>query len=173
MNLYLNNFLVVKSSTIGLSSSAVGSVFHTRSTNCPGFEGRKRGITMLMQDDLGGLQVMGLDNEWIHTPPMDDSYIVNLGDMIARWTNDKYRSTLHRVVNFSGKDRYSIPFFYNGRLDHKVAALPGCLEPGETPRYPPTTFEAHMRDMYARTYIRARPPPKAKHAQRHAPRSQP
>ncbi len=111
------------------------------------------GITMLMQDDLGGLQVMGADNEWIHAPPMENSYIVNLGDMIARWTNDKYRSTLHRVVNFSGKERYSIPFFYSGRLDHEVAALPGCLEPGETPRYSPTTVEAHMRDMYARTYI--------------------
>lgn len=111
------------------------------------------GLTILMQDDLGGLQVMGADNEWIHAPPMADSYIVNLGDMIARWTNDKYRSTLHRVVNFSGKERYSIPFFYSGRLDHEVAALPGCLEPGETPRYPPTTVEAHMREMYARTYL--------------------
>lgn len=111
------------------------------------------GITMLMQDDNGGLQVMGADGEWIHAPPMADSYIVNLGDMIARWTNDRYRSTLHRVVNFSGKERYSIPFFYSGRLDHEVAALPGCLEPGETPRYPPTTVEAHMREMYARTFL--------------------
>ena len=111
------------------------------------------GITMLMQDGHGGLQVMGADNEWFHAPPMADAYVVNLGDMIARWTNDQYRSTLHRVVNFSGQERYSVPFFYNGRLDHEVAALPGCLELGETPRYPPTTVEAHMRDMYARTYF--------------------
>ena len=65
-----------------------------------------------MQDDLGGLQVMGADNEWIHAPPMADSYIVNLGDMIARWTNDKYRSTLHRVVNFSGKEPLFNPIFF-------------------------------------------------------------
>jgi isopenicillin N synthase-like dioxygenase len=111
------------------------------------------GITMLMQDDNGGLQVMGADGEWIHAPPMADSYIVNLGDMVARWTNDQYRSTLHRVVNFSGRERYSIPFFYSGRLTHEVAALPGCLVDDETPKYPPTTVEAHMREMYARTYV--------------------
>lgn len=111
------------------------------------------GITMLMQDDNGGLQVMGADGDWIHAPPMAGSYIVNLGDMIARWTNDRYRSTLHRVVNFSGRERYSIPFFYSGRLSHEVAALPGCFAEGEIPKYPPTTVEAHMRDMYARTYI--------------------
>lgn len=111
------------------------------------------GITMLMQDDNGGLQVMDANGEWIHAPPMAGSYIVNLGDMVARWTNDRYRSTLHRVVNFSGRERYSIPFFYSGRLSHEVAALPGCLADGEAPKYPPTTVEAHMRDMYARTYI--------------------
>jgi isopenicillin N synthase-like dioxygenase len=111
------------------------------------------GITMLMQDDNGGLQVMGADGEWIHAPPMADSYIVNLGDMVARWTNDRYRSTLHRVVNFSGRERYSIPFFYSGRLNHEVSALPGCLSEGEAPKYPPTTVEAHMREMYARTYL--------------------
>mgnify|MGYP003650156028 CR=1 FL=1 len=111
------------------------------------------GITMLMQDDNGGLQVMGADGEWLHAPPMADSYIVNLGDMVARWTNDTYRSTLHRVVNFSGRERYSIPFFYSGRLSHEVAALPGCLPDGQTAKYPPTTVEAHMRDMYARTYV--------------------
>jgi len=111
------------------------------------------GITMLMQDDNGGLQVMGADGEWLHAPPLANSYIVNLGDMVARWTNDRYRSTLHRVVNFSGRERYSIPFFYSGRLSHEVAALPGCLGEDETPKYPPTTVEAHMREMYARTYI--------------------
>lgn len=111
------------------------------------------GITMLMQDDNGGLQVLGADGEWIHAPPLADSYIVNLGDMVARWTNDQYRSTLHRVVNFSGRERYSIPFFYSGQLDHEVAALPGCMAEGETAKYPPTTVEAHMREMYARTYV--------------------
>ena len=110
------------------------------------------GITMLMQDDNGGLQVMGNDGEWIHAPPLPGSYVVNLGDMIARWTNDRYRSTLHRVINLSGQERYSVPFFFSGNPAHEVSALPGCLGEGETPKYPPTTVEAHMREMYARTY---------------------
>ena len=72
--------------------------------------------------------------------------------MIARWTNDRYRSTLHRVVNSSGAERYSVPFFYSGNPDHEVRCLPGCLGKGDSPHYPPTTVEQHLMDMYRRTY---------------------
>jgi isopenicillin N synthase-like dioxygenase len=113
------------------------------------------GITMLMQDDNGGLQVLDADGEWIHAPPIPNSYVVNLADMIARWTNDTYRSTLHRVINFSGMERYSVPFFFSGRPGHEVVALDCCLADGEAPKYPPTTVEQHMRDMYDRTYLDA------------------
>ena len=89
---------------------------------------------------------------WIHAEPIPGSYVVNLGDMIARWTNERYRSTLHRVVNASGRERYSVPFFYTGRSDQVVACLPTCLQPGATPKYAPITIADHMRDMYARTY---------------------
>jgi isopenicillin N synthase-like dioxygenase len=111
------------------------------------------GLTMLRQDDVGGLQVWDqASGGWIHADPVPGTYIVNLGDMIARWTNDRYRSTLHRVVNASGRERYSIPFFFVGNPDHAVSCLPTCLSPGETPKYPPTTVEAHLREMYRRTY---------------------
>tara|TARA_Y100001954_G_scaffold522_2_gene891 strand:+ start:23489 stop:24460 length:972 start_codon:yes stop_codon:yes gene_type:complete len=113
------------------------------------------GITMLMQDDNGGLQVLGNDGRWLHAPPVPDAYVVNLADMISRWTNDMYRSTLHRVINVSGTERYSVPFFFSGRPAHEVVALDCCLADGETPKYPPTTVEKHMRDMYARTYWRS------------------
>lgn len=110
------------------------------------------GLTLLLQDQSGGLQVRGPDDCWIHATPIPGSFVVNLGDMIARWTNDRYRSTLHRVVNTSGGDRYSVPFFYTGNADYTVSCLPGCLEPGETPRYPPVTVQDHLRAMYRRTY---------------------
>jgi isopenicillin N synthase-like dioxygenase len=111
------------------------------------------GLTLLRQGEIGGLQVWDqASGGWIHADPVPGSFVVNLGDMIARWTNDRYRSTLHRVVNTSGRERYSIPFFYVGNYDHVVECIPTCLDAGERPKYPPTTVEAHLREMYRRTY---------------------
>lgn len=110
------------------------------------------GITMLLQDSVGGLQVWDDKLGWIHATPIEGAYIVNLGDMIARWTNDQYQSTRHRVVNATGKERYSVPFFYSGNPDYEVSCIPVCLKPGESPKYPITTVSGHMREMYAKTY---------------------
>jgi isopenicillin N synthase-like dioxygenase len=111
------------------------------------------GTTILLQDDNGGLQVFdSVDGRWLHANPLPGTFVVNLGDMIARWTNDRYRSTLHRVVNASGRRRYSVPFFFSGNADHRVECLANCLAPGETPKYPPVTVEGHLRAMYQRTY---------------------
>lgn len=111
------------------------------------------GLTLLRQGDVGGLQVWDqASGSWIHADPLPGTYVVNLGDMISRWTNDRYRSTVHRVVNVSGQERYSVPFFYTGNYAFKVECIPTCLAPGERPKYPPITVEQHMREMYKRTY---------------------
>jgi isopenicillin N synthase-like dioxygenase len=111
------------------------------------------GLTILRQGDVGGLQVWDQKTDaWIHADPLPNTYVVNLGDMISRWTNDRYRSTVHRVVNASGKERYSVPFFYTGNYAFNVACIPTCLAAGEQPKYPPVTVEQHMREMYRRTY---------------------
>lgn len=71
-------------------------------------------ITLLHQDDSGGLQVRALDtNEWIDATPIPGSLVINVGDLLGRWSNDRFRSTLHRVVNRSGHERYSIATFYD------------------------------------------------------------
>ena len=109
-------------------------------------------LTLLLQDDLGGLQVWDEAIGWVHAPPIPGTFVVNLGDMMARWTNETYRSTLHRVVNASGQERYSVPFFYLGHPDHPVDCIPTCKEPGEDAKYPPTTVVSHYQEMYAATY---------------------
>lgn len=71
-------------------------------------------ITLLYQDNSGGLQVRELGaNSWIDATPIEGSLVVNVGDLLARWSNDRFRSTLHRVINKSGHERYSIATFYD------------------------------------------------------------
>lgn len=111
------------------------------------------GITLLLQDESGGLQVWDAqDRVWIDAPPIPGTYVVNIGDLFARWTNGRYHSTLHRVINASGRERHSVPFFFTGNPTHRVACLPTCLADGEAPRFPPVTVEEHLRECYRRTY---------------------
>ena len=111
------------------------------------------GLTLLLQDKNGGLQVWDHEyGEWLQAAPIPGSFIVNLGDMIARWTNDHYKSTLHRMIKISGAARYSVPFFFSGNLDHQVTCLTQCLTPGEAAKYPPTTVEDHLKNRYKKTY---------------------
>lgn len=102
-------------------------------------------ITLLLQDDNSGLQVLDKDNsEWVDVPPNKDAYVVNVGDMLDRWTGGRYKSNLHRVINRSKKDRYSVPFFFDGNLDCVLKPLDGSA--GES-----ITVEKHMKARYAAT----------------------
>ena len=74
---------------------------------------------------------------------------------MARWTNDLYRSTVHRVINTSGRARYSIPFFFDGRSDYRVACIANCLVDGDSPRFAPVTVQEHLAEMVRRTYAAA------------------
>ncbi len=105
-------------------------------------------ITILLQDDVGGLQVKDGDDSWIEAPPIPGTFIINLGDLVPRWTNGLYRSTVHRVINRSGRERYSVPFFFDGRGDYVSETIPTCLNPGETPKYPQLSVNDHLAEMY-------------------------
>lgn len=111
------------------------------------------GITLLLQDDSGGLQVRdAAAGGWIDAPPVPGTFVVNLGDLFERWTNGRYHSTLHRVINVSGRERHSVPFFFTGNPLHRVECLPTCLAVDEKPSYPPVTVEEHLMACYKRTY---------------------
>jgi len=95
--------------------------------------------------------VQAADGHWFDAPPLPDSYVVNLGDMMARWTNDRYRSTPHRVLNPHGRERYSLAYFFDIHYHAVVSALPGCFDDANPPRYPPVTAGQHIIEMYERT----------------------
>jgi isopenicillin N synthase-like dioxygenase len=70
-------------------------------------------VTILWQDSLGGLEVMGKDGTWIAAPPLRGSFVINIGELMKRWTNGRFKATVHRVVHLQDKPRYSMPLFCN------------------------------------------------------------
>jgi isopenicillin N synthase-like dioxygenase len=111
-------------------------------------------VTILAQDALGGLDVCLPDGSWVAAPPIAGSFVVNLGDMVPRWTNGRYRSNRHRVRNTmgGGRLRHSIPLFFSPDYTARITCAPTCLAAGETPLYPPCTAGEHLHEMYLKTY---------------------
>ncbi len=109
-------------------------------------------ITILAQDSTGGLQVKNRAGEWIAAPPIADTFVINIGDLMARWTNDLFVSTPHRVVNASGRERQSIATFYDPYFHTPIEVLPTCIEPGVPAAYPPTTCGEHIVGRFNRSF---------------------
>ncbi|HEY7625856.1 MAG TPA: 2-oxoglutarate and iron-dependent oxygenase domain-containing protein [Ilumatobacteraceae bacterium] len=113
-------------------------------------------LTVLKADDSpGGLEVL-VDERWFAVPLVEGSFIVNLGDAMARWTNDRWRSTLHRVVVPPAEvaataRRQSIAFFHNANWDAVIECIPSCLAPGDSPRYAPVTAGQHLMSKFQAT----------------------
>ncbi len=92
-------------------------------------------LTILAQDANGGLQVQNTSGDWIAAPPIPGAFVINLGDQMARWTNDVFAATPHRVINLSGRERYSMPFFYEPNYDAEIRCLETCRSPEDPPKY--------------------------------------
>ena len=108
-------------------------------------------LTILLPDDApGGLQVKARgDDRWLPVPHVPGAFVINLGDLMRRWTNDKWESTLHRVVpppeDAEGSTRrQSIAFFHNINADYVVECIPTCTDKDNPPKYPPITAQDHL-----------------------------
>ena len=98
----------------------------------------------------GGLQVHMEDGSWREVQPLEGTLIINIGDMMARWTNDRWRSTLHRVVNPTDAEagmsrRQSIAYFCHPNYDAQISCLDGCADADHPVRYEPILAGEHMR----------------------------
>ncbi|KAF4472088.1 2OG-Fe(II) oxygenase superfamily [Fusarium albosuccineum] len=96
-------------------------------------------FTLLWQDEHRGLQVLNNQDEWIYAPPVPGTLVVNIGDFLMRLTNDRLKSTVHRVIQHGKEDRFSIPFFFGFNFDEKLGVLPTCTDEHNPPKYQPST----------------------------------
>ena len=110
-------------------------------------------FTVLSTDDVPALQVLNSAGQWIMAPPLPGCFIVNVGDLMARWTNGYFSSTVHRAINRSGRRRYSIPFFFGTNSETLIDVLPTCQGPERPARYPAITAGDYIRSRFDDTYF--------------------
>lgn len=103
-------------------------------------------MTLLAQDPSGGLELQKPDGTWIGAPYIPGTFVVNIGDLMARWTNGVYRSNKHQVVNRRGTERYSIPFFFNPNHFAPVECIPSCMGPHRPRLYPTVAAGDYIAD---------------------------
>ncbi|MGP3535930.1 isopenicillin N synthase family dioxygenase [Microbacterium sp. RD1] len=134
----MNNYALAPGTDVTLDGDLVGMGEHT-----------DYGIvTILWADRVRGLQVLGADGSWNDVSPADGALLINLGDVTARWTNERWMSTLHRVkppvIDGTIERRRSVAFFHDGDVDAVIRTLPSCVDAGHPDLYEPVTVGEHI-----------------------------
>lgn len=111
-------------------------------------------LTLLAQHRLPGLQVRSPDGAWLDVPVADDAFVLNSADILRRWSNGRWVSTPHRVVNRTGEERYSAPFFFDPHMSTVVAPLPSCVPAGQRPLFEPVTYGDYLMERLRANYRR-------------------
>lgn len=111
---------------------------------------------LLPQEGSRGLEILSPDGEWTAVPPVPGAFVINIGDLMGLWTNDRWVSTLHRVVNpgadeGGGERRQSLAFFHQPNWDAEIAVLPQFLAAGERPKYEPVRSGPYLMSKFRST----------------------
>ena len=109
-------------------------------------------LTILLQDNISGLEIKNSDDEWFSAPIIPGTFLINIGHMIQRWTNDYYRATIHRVVSPKDKARCSIPFFFEPNFDTVVEPLEKFCSGDNPARYKPIHFGKYLERTFKTSY---------------------
>jgi isopenicillin N synthase-like dioxygenase len=117
-------------------------------------------MTLLAQNKVPGLSIRLPNGTWVDAPALPGSFLVNGGDMLRRWTNERFLATPHRVINRSGQERYAIPFFFDCAYTTRMECLPTCTAPGNPPRHEPITYPEYMAWYRNLNYGQQPQPPK-------------
>jgi isopenicillin N synthase-like dioxygenase len=109
-------------------------------------------FTILVQDEKGGLEARNADGAWIDIPPAPGTFVVNVGDLLQRWTNDVFISSLHRVLNKGNDARMSISFFVYANPRAEIACLETCTAAGQAPLYEPVIAGEYIKALLTQAY---------------------
>jgi isopenicillin N synthase-like dioxygenase len=113
-------------------------------------------FTILVQDRSGGLEARNADGEWVAIPPIPGTMVVNVGDLLQRWTNDVFVSSLHRVLNRGTDARMSISFFVYANPRAEIACLDTCKSADRPERYPPFVSGEYIKELLTQYYVTGR-----------------
>ncbi|HYZ40682.1 MAG TPA: 2OG-Fe(II) oxygenase family protein [Stellaceae bacterium] len=110
-------------------------------------------MTALARTDVPGLAVQTPSGEWFAPPILPGTFLINLGNIMRRWWNDRFLSTPHGVLNASGADRYSIAHFYSPNPEAIIECLPSCVGSDNPAQYPPALYRDLVLEFYRANYF--------------------
>jgi isopenicillin N synthase-like dioxygenase len=116
-------------------------------------------MTILAQSEVPGLELRTPDKQWIQAPALPGTLLVNAGEILRLWSNGRFRATLHRVFNQSGRDRYAIPFFYSPSPDTVIACVETCCDAEHPPRYRPVTVREYTEWFSHKVFVHLKDKP--------------
>ena len=116
-------------------------------------------ITILAQSEVPGLELRTPDKQWIQAPALPGTLLVNAGEILRLWSNGRFRATLHRVINQSGRDRYAIPFFYSPSPDTLIECVETCCDAEHPPQYRPVTVREYTEWFSHKVFVHLKDKP--------------